>query len=84
MRMATKDISDVMVCEAYRDAKVGKPGTVCPYTLLQERSGQHKKVVWAAAERASDRGLVECGVLLRWGWLTDKGKALLKKSSSKE
>jgi hypothetical protein len=36
------------------------------------------KVIWAALEREEKRGYLECGVNLRWGWLTDKGKARMQ------
>ncbi len=45
--------------------------------VLQRQTGAPWKVIDAAMERASDRGLVDYGVTLRSGWLTDKGKALI-------
>lgn len=49
-----------------------------PYDLLAEWTGQPIKVCYRAMERAAERDLIEYGVSLRTGWLTDKGKALLK------
>lgn len=72
--MATRDISDLQVCEAYRDA--AGTGT-WPYELLAKRTCQPEKVCYAAMERASRRGLVDYGVSLRAGFLTEKGKGLL-------
>ena len=31
------------------------------------------KQVWARAERLADLGLIECGVSIRFGWLTPAG-----------
>lgn len=93
--MARKDVTDLMVCQAYADAKatlpeappgyifgigIGKPlpATPWPYDLLMARTGECFKVCWKAMERACDRDLIEYGTNLRSGWLTDKGKALLR------
>jgi hypothetical protein len=84
--MAMKDISDAQVCTAVVDARAAewKRGgeSLWPYTLLMERTGQPMKVCCRAMERAADRGLVEYGVSLRTGWLTDKGQALLAQVSA--
>lgn len=73
--MATKDITDQQVCEAF--AAYG--GARLPFAdeRLQTATGQPEKVCYRAMERAYGRGLVECGVSLRSGWLTDKGRAVL-------
>lgn len=68
--MATKDITDRQVCEAYRDAKAcdfkDTDGSDCwPYTLLQVRTGEPEKVCIRAMERAADRGLIDYGVSLQ-------------------
>ncbi len=90
--MARKDVTDLMVCQAYADAKVGRPvmslglfgigkplpAYPWPYDLLMSRTGECFKVCWKAMERACDRDLIEYGTNLRSGWLTDKGKALLR------
>lgn len=90
--MARKDVTDLMVCQAYADAKNMRPkvpkGHIFgfgrplpkapwPYDLLMERTGECFKVCYKSMERACDRDLIEYGVSLRSGWLTDKGKALL-------
>ena len=72
--MATKDITDVQVCLAYAKAN-HKDGFAD--TLLERQTGQHPKVVFRAMERACDRGLIDYGVSLRAGWLTEKGMALI-------
>ncbi len=79
--MATKDITDVQVCEAVREANE------ChfqhfPYDFLGHWTRQPFKVCYCALERASRHGLIECGVSLRTGWLTEKGKALLREASN--
>jgi hypothetical protein len=80
--MACKDISDKQVCQAY--AKMREliendniPAPM-PYDYLQEMTGECFKVCYRSMERAYNRGYIEYGVSLRTGWLTDKGKALLK------
>lgn len=75
--MATKDISDVQVCraiQAFRDRDLELPW---PYEALAAETGQPEKVCYRAMERADRRGLIEYGVSLRTGWLTEKGKTLL-------
>lgn len=74
--MATKDISDRQVCEAY--AAYAREHCL-PFAdeRLMAATGQPEKVCYRAMERADKRGLIEYGVSLRSGWLTDKGKALL-------
>lgn len=74
--MATKDISDAQVCQAYVDASA--LAGVWPYDLLMKRTGQPFKVCYSAMERAFDRDLIDFGVSLRAGFLTSKGKALLE------
>ena len=82
--MATKDITDRQVCEAYaesarqREADFWNLNYEFPYVILQRVTGQCLKVCWRAMERAEDRGFIECGTSLRTCWLTDKGKALLE------
>ena len=71
--MATKDITDKQVCEAYRDAQ---DRDCWPYELLEQRTGQPQKVCYRAMERADRRGLVEVGVSLRAAWLTEAGRKM--------
>lgn len=84
--MARKDISDLQVLQAYVEAQgarerhlspTGGP-IVWPEDVLQRVTGQPLKVCCAAMERAYDRGLIECGVSIRSGWITDAGRALLE------
>ena len=76
--MARKDITDRIVCEVFAEPFTvdGKPREV----RLSEATGEPEKVVFRAMERAYSRGLIECGVSLRSGWLTPKGKAVLNLS----
>ena len=80
--MATKDITDKQVCEAY--AQYDKLCTLnalnieYPNEILHRITGQVEKVCYRAMERAHERGLIDFGVSLRTGWLTEKGKELLK------
>ncbi len=79
--MATKDISDFQVCLAYwvRGYMIAKKPAAILFsdTVLQALTGQHMKVCAAAMERAETRRLLDCGVTLRSGWLTDQGTALI-------
>lgn len=77
--MATKDITDRQVCEAF--AAFADHGLPFADERLMAATGQCDKVCYRAMERADGRGLVEYGVSLRSGWLTDKGKALLDASA---
>jgi hypothetical protein len=78
--MATKDISDGMVCKAYQVAALNHSyeNWNDPYDLLHKSTGQCYKVVGCAIERAIGRGLIECGVSARTGWLTPKGEEVLQ------
>ncbi len=82
--MATKDISDLQVVQAYAEMERqmnAARGSVhrVEYAddILERTTGQHPKVCERAMERAYRRGLVECGMWLRGGWLTDGGEELL-------
>jgi hypothetical protein len=75
--MATKDITDVQVLLAYRQWHA-EGGERWPYDILMQETGQPEKVCIAAMERACDRGLIEYGISLRTGWITQKGEAHLK------
>jgi len=79
--VATKDISDRQVCEAYAEMGRQRQGAVWRYQtaeeLLMQSTGQCLKVCLNAMQRAENRRLIDCGVSLRTGWLTDAGKALL-------
>lgn len=80
--MATKDITDKQVCEAYAEMQRQRKSSnyqayEYPYVILQRVTGQCEKVCYRAMERSCDRGLVEFGVSLRTGWLTEEGEALL-------
>lgn len=74
-----KDITDLMVCKAYKQRE---ETFEYPYEILARWTGANPKVCYAATERACERGLVEYGVSLRTGWLTEKGKALLDEHDS--
>jgi hypothetical protein len=73
--MARKDITDRQVCEAYQ--AYAKDRNDSPEKYLMKLTGQPEKVCWSAMERACSRELIDYGVNIRAGWLTDKGKALL-------
>lgn len=82
--MSRKDISDEEVVQACKDFHDGPKGVIRPasWQLIAQRTGQAEKVVYAAMQRAFDRGLIEYGVSLRTAWATDKGRELLTRCSS--
>ena len=74
--MSRKKISDLQVVQAVARSKDWGGQFADGY--LRDLTGEHPKVCMAAMERAERRGLIEYGVSLRSGWLTDKGRALLE------
>ncbi|HYC30063.1 MAG TPA: hypothetical protein VEB42_14620 [Chitinophagaceae bacterium] len=77
--MASKDISDVQVLQAY--AAYNSGDNRWPYEILQEITGEPEKVCYRAMERAYERDLIEYGCSLRSGWITEKGKTVLAEQS---
>lgn len=87
--MATKDITDMQVVQAFaemaqrRGAGRGSgQGFEYADVILQRMTNQPPKVCERAMERACGRGLVEYGMWLRGGWLTEKGKALIASAAA--
>jgi hypothetical protein len=84
----SKDVSDLDVCRAVAASKAyleargeNGPGPIrFADSFIMEWTGVPEKVAHAAMERAYDHGLIECGVSIRSGWLTDKGVAMLAKT----
>lgn len=74
--MATKNITDIQVLLAYEASRKDR-FLGFPETILNKMTGEHYNVCFRAMERACDRGLIEYGVSLRSGWLTEKGTAML-------
>lgn len=74
--MKRGDITDKDVCEAV--AEYQKTKGDFPYETLAKKFGCDEKLAYSACERAEENGLIEYGVSLRTGWLTDKGLTLLK------
>lgn len=77
-----RDIPDLAVVKAAEKLHGLRSGPFEPFFLidiLQEQyPGCPEKVIYAAIERAVDRGLIEYGVSMRTGWPTEKGSALLR------
>lgn len=73
--MKRSDINDYEVCLAV--AEYQRTRGDFPYEILAEKFDCDEKLSFAACERAAERGLIEYGVSLRTGWLTEKGEALL-------
>ncbi|MEW7314959.1 hypothetical protein AB1E22_20005 [Buttiauxella gaviniae] len=82
--MATKNISNVMVCRCV--AQMHEFGIKSGYRFqnvveqLAEETGEPRKVCEAAVNRAIDAGLVEWGIHSSLGWLTNEGIEHLKTS----
>jgi hypothetical protein len=55
-----------------------EPSPPFPYETLAAETSEPEKVCYRAMERAERHGLIECGVSLRTGWLTEKGKGLIR------
>ena len=65
-------ITDRQVCLAYKDTNFNN----FPYERLSKQTGKHEIACFKACERAERHGLIEYGVSLRSGWLTERGEAL--------
>ena len=82
---ARSAISDYEVCYEYKQRMLktqsGSFHFPWPYEVLKERFSVPEKVAYSACERAYDHGLIECGVSLRSGWLTEKGEKLLNENA---
>ena len=71
-----KDISDYEVCLAFREYRLN-PKNGYPYNLIARKFYCNENVAFAAMERALKNDLVDFGVSLRTGFLTQKGLDLL-------
>ena len=68
-------ISDYEVCLAVQEYQ-NTMGDF-PYEVLARKFDCSEKLAYSACERASDRSLIDYGVSLRTGWLTEEGEAIL-------
>lgn len=75
--MKRSDISDEEVCRAVAYYQEDIYNREFPYEALAKKFDCDEKLAFSACERAHDNYLIEYGVSLRTGWLTDKGKSLL-------
>lgn len=75
--MAMKHVTDLQVCLAVALFRAREMNGPWPYEILAEVTGQPEKVCYRAMERACKRDLIEYGVSLRTGWLTEKGRELV-------
>ena len=77
--MSVKHVTDLMVCRVFRD----HPQIQDRLTALAAfEPNRCAKIAYRAMERAHRHGLIEYGVSLRSGWLTELGKALLRANES--
>jgi hypothetical protein len=73
--MKRRDISDLEVCKAVAEYKRTRGDF--PYEALARKFKCDEKLAFSACERAYRNGLIEYGVSLRTGWLTEKGEGLI-------
>ncbi len=72
--MARKDITDADVVVAFAEASAfGWPDGL---DRLQSATRQPARVCLRAAQRAEDRGLIDCGSNIRYSWPTPAGYEL--------
>ncbi len=57
--------------------KFHKERGLSPFQILINEFNAPEKVVYAAMERESKKGLIEYGVSLRLAWITEKGNDVL-------
>lgn len=74
--MKRADISDLEVLAAYHDRD--RHSDPWPYQILARKFGCCEKLAYRACQRACDHDLLDYGVSLRAGWITEKGQALLE------
>lgn len=79
--LVNSKITDRLVCEAFvasqRYRKTHDEPWKWPYDYLMEWTGLSIDECEMAMEDACENDLVECGVSLRTGWLTERGKGLI-------
>jgi len=78
MRYKRSDISDAIVCKAYVAKNNHDHHSFADEELQRMFPEYPIKVIYAAMERADMNGLIEYGVSLRSGWLTDVGHRMLE------
>lgn len=76
--MSMKNVPDWLVCRAVQAYQDDAEKDFFPYDLLTYMTGECEKVCIRAMERACRHELIEYGVSLRTGWLTQKGKDLIR------
>ena len=76
--MQRKDINNIEVCQAVQEYQHDRGKSSCE--ILAEKFSCDEKLAYSVCERAEDDGLIDYGVSLRTGWLTEKGEQLLNSS----
>lgn len=80
--MKRRDISDLEVCRAVAQYHKDMSNNPYPYIYLSNKFNCDEKLAYSACERAYGNGLINFGVSLRTGWLTEKGEKLLNHLST--
>lgn len=76
--MSRKHVTNDVVCYAYYIARKKNKDPNFVYKFLSRVTKEQEKVCFRAMERACKKGLINFGVSLQCGWLSDKGKDLLQ------
>ena len=74
--MKRSDIPTIEVMIAYKQYNDDRYGDF-PTVILMKKFNAPEKLIYSAIQRDYDNDLIEFGVSLRTGWLTDKGLQLL-------
>ena len=82
MKLASSYITDKMVCMAYAVVEKQRgpdwdTDYEWPYVVLARATNLPETVCFRAMERCASKGLIEYGVSLRTGWLTEAGRELV-------
>lgn len=73
--MKRSDIPTEEVMKAYQEYRANH--AQFPTEILMKKYNCPEKLVYSAIKRDYDNGLIEYGVSLRTGWLTEKGLRLI-------
>jgi DNA-binding PadR family transcriptional regulator len=71
--MKASDISEREMLEAFEARRLPMDKTFAAFP---------EKVVYAKMDKLDRKGFIEFGLNIRWGWLTEKGKARLEELRS--
>ena len=79
--MKRSDIPTIEVLKAYQkydQNRYSESITEFPTEMLMKKYNCSEKLVYSAIQRDYNNGLIEFGISIRTGWLTDKGIDILR------